>query len=172
VPGVNGGSDFSIGLRLARAFSEVVPRDAAFAGFDESDEVLDFLDLENILLDPGKRVADGEAFPKHDFIGLAEGVESGVGSPLTIESDFVDGNGLGGISIDKHKGSDVLHDFGATGNHGHFSDPAELMDRAPAADDCAILDEDVPGNSCARDNDIVSEAAIMCDMTAGKDGVA
>lgn len=146
--------------------------DAALAGADEVDEVADFGELWDFLLDASEGVGDGEAFAEEEFVGVAQGVLGFFADAMALHADFVDGADFGGAAVGEHEGGHVLAEFGATADHGEFADAAELVDGDVTAEDGVVFNEAMAGDGGeVGHDDVVTETGVVSDVGVGEEVV-
>jgi len=133
--------------------------------------MLNFRQRGHFSLDFRDGIGDREALAKNDFVNLPQSPYGGLGDSIALQPDFIDGAGLGRVSVHEHEWGHVLNHFGAAGDHGQFSYAAELMHGAHATDDRMILNRDMAGDPRHRDHDVVAHDDIVSDMAAAQDCV-
>lgn len=105
---------------------------AAFAGADELDEVLDFRQRRQFLFNFLQRVGQDQAFAKNQLVRLAQGVLCLLGDAVAFQADFIDGHWRGRVAVGEHEWRDILPYRAAGANHRIFPDAAKLMHRCKA----------------------------------------
>ncbi len=94
------------------------------------------------------------------------------GNALPFHADLVDSARFGGIAVGEHEGRDVLHHLGASADHGHAPDTAELMNGDQPTYDGIIFHRHM---TCERahigHDDVIAQGRIMRQMTIGEDMV-
>jgi len=107
--------DESPGIKIFRVQGPQTHRaslaDAAFARPRKLDQMQNFRQGRQFLLNFCQRVGDGQAFAEQNFIGPFHGVLRFFGNSIPLHADFVDGARLRRIAVRQHEGRHVLHDF-------------------------------------------------------------
>ena len=157
---------------VRKAFLRSSLADPTFAGADELEQVLNFGQWRQLLFDPGKRIGNGQAVAEENFVSLTERDLRVFGNRIAFHADFVDGARFGRISVGQHERRDVLDNFRAAADHGHFAHAAELVDRNHPADDSVVFDGHVTRKGAdVGHNDVIAEAIVMGDVAVSQDVV-
>src|SRR5437588_6642396 len=122
----------------AGRFPFIAPRllaDPAVAAAHKFHEVQEFRAHRELPLDPRERIGNGQPFAKQKFERLAQGRLGFLRQSVPLHPDLVHRSCFSRISVHDHKRGHVLHDLGAATDHGHFANPAELMNCRQTADD-------------------------------------
>lgn len=142
--------------------------ESAFTVTQEAEEMLYFRCGREVLLHFFDGFGELHAGAENDAIGFLEEALVFRRNAISGKADAIEPYDAGRIAIRDDVRADVLHDLGHAANHGAGTDLDELVKAAHAADDRMVFDSDM---TCrAREgghDDVVTEAAVMCDMGIG-----
>lgn len=142
--------------------------ESAFTVAKEAEEMLYFRCGREVLLHFFDGFGELHAGAENDAIGFLEKALAFRRNAISRKAYAVQPYDAGRIAIRDDIRADVLHDLGHAADHGAGTDLDELMKAAHAADDRMVFDGDM---TCrAREgghDDVVAEAAVMCDMGIG-----
>ena len=81
---------------------------------------------------------------------------------IALHANFIHPASRTGMAVHNHIRRHVLHDLCAAANDGHFTDPAELVNRRQPAHNRIILHHHMPGHrAVVAKNHMVADAAVV-----------